>query len=108
MFSKDTYYDMVKTAGAKVTITRPSTSATHTAYLAGSGTTREYAVSGDASQEGEDGVMSVMDFSYGDLSSPQKGDRITDADGSILSIAYVRKRYGVGRVLLGWLLRMVG
>ena len=112
MSSKDNFYTMVKTAGARVTITRPSTSKSNSVLMAGSGTTREYEISGDDSQDGEDVVMSVYDFEGSGLTSPQKGDRITDGDGSLFAVNYVRKMYGVdggvGRTLLGWRLRIIG
>ena len=106
--SKDNYYDMVKTAGAMVTITRPSTSEYKSIYLGGTGTTRQYAITGDDSQDGEDGVISVYDLVGSGLGAPQKGDRITDKDSDVFSISYVKKRYGVGRELLGWQIRMIG
>ena len=112
MSSRENFYNMVSTAGAMVTISRPSTGKSNSALMAGSGTTREYAVSGDDSQDGEDVVMSVYDFEGSGLTGPQKGDRITDGDGSLFAVNYVRKMYGVdggiGRTLLGWRLRIIG
>lgn len=108
MSSKDNFYDMVKTAGAMVTITRPSTSEYKSIYLGGTGTTRQYATTGDDTQEGEDGVISVYDLVGSGLGAPQKGDRITDTDSDVLSISFVKKMYGAGRELLGWRIRMAG
>lgn len=112
MSSKTNFYDMVSTAGAKVTITRPATSASGTVYMAGTGTTREYSLTGDETQEGEDSVMSVLDFANTGLTAPQKGDRITDIDDSVFAVSYVKKMFGVsegvGRTLLGWRLRIIG
>ena len=107
MSSKENFYDMVKVSGGLVTVTRPSTSESTVANLGGTGTTREYQVSGDTSQDGEDGVMSIYDFQGSSLVSPQKGDRITDGD-EVFAITYVRKMYGIGRELYGWRIRMIG
>ena len=108
MSSKDNFYSMIKTAGAVVTIMRPSNGKYKSVYLGGSGTTRQYSITGDDSQEGEDGVISVNDLIGSGLGSPQKGDRITDSDGDIFAVSYVRKMYGTGRELLGWRIRMIG
>ena len=94
-------------AGKSIDIMRPATTEQFTVVGATALGSKDYELTGDATQDGVDYTLSILDFEGQLFTSPKKGDRLID--GAIHKVIdNVKDMIGLNGVLYGWRCRVVG